>query len=361
MSYSIFKTRELIPRSFLQRIFNQHPIDNAIIELNNLLATTHLDKISVDQISTIETQYNCKLADEFKLNIQEFYAVYLNYCLEDKNLSENDLQDLKHLSKILKLDKREINMLHEKIGSIAYRKIYKNALTNGILSDAEEKRLKNLSTSLSLDQKTTSNIVDETNTKYIKDYVDNIIENLEYSTQDEQKLVKIAKDINADLNLPPKVESQLDKLKHYSQIENSELNIVPTVESLQKDEVCYFKIQNATWYEYRRAIPYKEKIDIEANIQLAKKAHVHGISKTVKSESSKLKYVDAGTLYITNKRILMIGEVKNSNIRLEKISDFFCFIDGVGINKNTGKPVALNFYNYSDLFCIILGRILKDH
>jgi hypothetical protein len=74
----VFENRPLIRRSVFQRLFRQEPEENAIIELNNLLASRKIAAITVDDIRSIEGKYGLNLGKEFQLNLEEFYVVYLN-------------------------------------------------------------------------------------------------------------------------------------------------------------------------------------------------------------------------------------------------------------------------------------------
>lgn len=360
MSYSIFEPAQLIKQSLLQRLFKQQPTENAIIEVNNLLASKPLQEISNSDISHIENLYGVDIAKEFSLNIQEFYAVYLNYCLMEEGLSENEKDDLKHLSSILRIDHSVIQMLHQKIGIPVYRRAWEKATKNGILSDAEEKRLKALSEALQLPEKEIKNISYDVCSKYIKDYVKRIIDKLYYSIDDEKKLIKIAEDLKVRLNLDSKTKNILNKLRQYSKYEESELQEISTKYQLQKNEVCYYTIPNVTWYEYRQTIAYPSSLNYSNIIKKTKRVHIDQLLQSAKSKMSDLKYIDSGTLYLTNKRVLLDGELKSSNIRLEKIVDLTPFDNGFRVNKNTAKPVFLNFYN-SDIAVIILCKILVAH
>ncbi len=127
MNHNLFKTTNLSQRSFFQKIFKQYPQENAVIEINNLFASKPLFQISKDNIASIENKYRINLLKEFGLNMEEFYAVYLNYCLKDKTLGAEELAELKHLKFVLNLNDRTIDKLHSKIGEIVYKQILRRS------------------------------------------------------------------------------------------------------------------------------------------------------------------------------------------------------------------------------------------
>jgi hypothetical protein len=70
--------------------------------------------------------------------------------------------------------------------------------------------------------------------------------------------------------------------------------------------------------------------------------------------------IDKGTLYLTNKRLILTGAKKNANIRLDKILNISPYSDGVEIDKETGKKPVLQFTDRADIFCIMLERLLRE-
>ena len=97
MNGNLYQSVPLSNNSYFQKLFKQFPQENAVIELNNLLATKAITEISQSEIQEIEKKYELNLYKEFRLNIEEFYTVYLNYCLADKVLNEQELKELNHL------------------------------------------------------------------------------------------------------------------------------------------------------------------------------------------------------------------------------------------------------------------------
>ena len=150
MNGNLFQTKPLSNTSILQKLFKQFPQENAVIELNNLLASKPILNISAKEIEVIETNYKLSLPKEFKLNLEEFYAVYLNHCLADKVLNDDELKELNHLKHILNLDDKAIDKIHSKIGEIIYKKSFQEAVADGRLTKSEEAFLAKLETTLKL-------------------------------------------------------------------------------------------------------------------------------------------------------------------------------------------------------------------
>ena len=76
--------------------------------------------------------------------------------------------------------------------------------------------------------------------------------------------------------------------------------------------------------------------------------------------SELLMKIDSGTLYLTNQRIIFVGELKNMNIKLQKILSFTPFSDGIEISKDSGRSPVIKFKNNIDIFSLMMSRLLNN-
>lgn len=355
----IFQEVPLVEASFFQKLFKQLPVENSVIELNNLLAKHPILEISRRRVNEIEKRYQIKLEDEFKLNLEEFYAVYLNSCLEDGSLRDEDFDNLNHLRVILSLDENTAKQLHHKIGEIVYRRFFEKAVSNGRLIRREEDFLEKIENDLELPKHMVKKISDETKKTFLENYVQNIIRDLELSPNKEQEINNIAESLKTDLNFNKETTEKLQRLHLYWNLENLPLSTVSCDIEIQKSEQCYFKIYNVKWHELR-AIRQKP-LSYNANFKIFKQLYVNsGSFKTRKYDPNFIRYIDYGNLYLTNKRIIFTGNKKNINIRFEKIFKLTPQSDGLEIDKETGKIAVIQLPKLADEFCMILNRLINE-
>ena len=69
-----------------------------------------------------------------------------------------------------------------------------------------------------------------------------------------------------------------------------------------------------------------------------------------------LKELDAGTLYITSKRLLFDGSRKSTALPLRRILNFTVYQDGVQIEKDSGKD---QFFMLNSFDGELLGAVLE--
>lgn len=355
MNGNIYLSHPLRKRSLLQRCFNQQPEENALIEVNNLLATRTIPEITAMEIGAIEQRYQLRLNLVYPRNLEEFYAVYLNHCLADKQLDNEELDNLRHLKYILGLSDKQVGQLHTWLGEILYRQSFKEAVANGRLTREEEQFLGKLETSLGLPKAIADRISAETRTAFVQDHVAGILTRQHLSPAEEQELAAIASSLHVSLQFNTQTQEQLRKLKHFWALQNLDLPVITADTVLQKGEQCHFKNANATWYEERSS---------------RRTSHSHGVLQVhqaylqpaqlrpVSSYAAGLKLVDRGTVYLTDKRIFFTGRGKNAQVRLEKITGLHPYADGILIEKDSGKNIMLQLPQHADVCCLTLQRLL---
>jgi Chloroplast envelope transporter len=361
MNSNLYQVKPLAQRSFFQKLLKQHPEENAVTELNNLLATKAISAITEADISAIEKNYDISLIKEFKLNLEEFYAVYLNHCLADKVLSEQEMTDLLHLKYLLSLDDKTVEKLHAMLGEVIYRQSFEAAVADGRLTHAENEFLNRLEVTLRLPKALADKISAETRMNFIGNYVSGVIADQRLSPAEEQEMNAIAASLNVNVQLSTQTQEQLRKLKLYWAIENLQLPVVHTDIHLQKNEVCHFAQTNVKWFERRKVSTRTTTLGYRYSLKVAKGFYLRSGTSYVNANSTEvLKEVNSGNLYLTNKRIVFVGVTKNSTIRLERLVQFTPYTDGVELDKDSGKSPVLQLRADADLFCMILGRLLDE-
>lgn len=361
MNGNLFQTIPLRNTSLFQKIFKQLPEENAVIELNNILASKPIKDISTNEIEDIQNRYKLNLNKEFQLNLEEFYTVYLNYCLADKVLNEQELIELNHLKLILNLDDKTIDKLHAKIGEVVYKKSFLEAVADGRLTKNEEDFLNKLETTLRLPKELADKISSETRIQFIENHVSQIIADQRLSPDEEKELHAIANSLNVSIQLNDETKDKLRKLKIYWALENLDLPIIEADITLQKTEICHIKIPNVSWYELRSIRQRVSYSGYSTSFKVVKGFYLRSGNYRPQSYSvDTMKLIDTGTLYLTNKRLIFTGTKKNSTIRIDKILDFTPYTDGVEIGKETGKSPTLQMAENADIFCMILERLLNE-
>lgn len=333
MHQTPFQVVPIRKRSLLQRLFRQYPEENAVIELNNLLATTSIQSILYKDIESIERLNQVSLK-EFNLNLEEFYAVLLNDSLQNRPLSQKAKSELDHLKNILELQDRQIEFLHYRIGEPIYRVTSREIIHNGHVSEKERGIMKQLEIDLKFSRSIAEKIWIEESNIFLDQYVKQILASGEYSPTTDKRLKDLAANLGVSLNISSADNEKLIQYRLYWQLQHSPLPAIQVQINLQGNEVCYAQVSNATWNE-------------------TKAERIGGKSVQV------MKIIDTGTFYLTNKRILLDGRDKNYTIRLDKILTVARQNGGISIDKETGKSPLVKLPVKADIIFIMLQRLVR--
>lgn len=138
-------------RTIVQRLRGRRPRENAHIEINNLLAASasvrDVQRADIDRICELHrTTLSGPLAGRF----ERLYRDYLAYCLEDRHLSSDELADLAHLQKLLRIDAETALGIHEHVARQVYSQSIAEVLDDGVIDAAERDFLGRLQQELAI-------------------------------------------------------------------------------------------------------------------------------------------------------------------------------------------------------------------
>lgn len=203
-------------------------------------------------------------------------------------------------------------------------------------------------------------ISNESRQQFMQMQFDKIVADGKISPDEWEELTAIAKNLDDNMKFDEKTKAKVEKLKFYWLIENGELPVKEVSINLQKNEHCYFT-SNADWLENRTVTNRINYGGPTARIKIIKGVYYRAGSIGVQRiTSEQLQLIDSGKLYITNKRIIFVGNKKNSNIQLSKILSINPFSDGVSIEKDSGKSPIFRLSANADILAMILGRVIND-
>jgi hypothetical protein len=333
-----FSKKELIKPNALKSLFGKSVIkENAIIEINNLLAEYQPFQIDTQQFEEIMNRYDVNLQSDFPSEALNFYQAYLKFLYTDKrsaDLFEIERRNLFSLQSFLKLSDEQI--------STSKQKVLYEIVNSHIQAAIEDRRL---------------------------------------SLEEMKELDSLCANFGISVTFDEPTKLLLDKYRELWNIENGgELTLYDDVVEAEEDmlilkpgEHCYFMCR-AEWYEYR-----KERSFNYSNIGV----RLHGaggiyyrMGKVNLSPSSnyELTKIGRGVLFVTDKRIVFNDYRRppiSKSIPLRSINNFALYKDGVIIQKENSQAAFASFPEWKvddyiqdptdtiDKFCAITNRMLQ--
>ncbi len=357
-----FTLQPLKNPGLIQKILGRKPKINAITEINNLFARSqdNLRQVSLEQVIHITGRYKVNLSSRFKEERMGLFQSYLHACLENNKLDQQEVEDLKHLRSLLMLKEKDTREQIRRATARLYEKHLRDTLSNGELSPKERDMLEQLKKDLLLSHKMAEKLYKRNANKVLEDYIRGAISDERLSPEEEEQMNELAGQLGLEPGLDANTRESLEKYKLYWLIENGDLPVIHPDIRIQKSENMYFKT-HIHWQEQRKV---KKRINYggpTARIRLAKGVYYRAGSIRMQGESTdEWRKIDKGYLYLTNKRLIFMGEKGNKVVRFNRILDIIPFQNGVHIQKDTGKSPFLEFSDKVDIFSMTLVRLMDD-
>ncbi|MEZ4521290.1 MAG: hypothetical protein R3A46_06565 [Thermomicrobiales bacterium] len=189
-------------------------------------------------------------------------------------------------------------------------------------------------------------------------YLNQVVEDGLLSPNEEAEIRIAMSGLGLDLNLTAEQQQRWDRFRLYWDLQYGALNPVPVNINLQRAEICYFTAPTE-WWERRtqtRTIRYGGP---SARIRIAKGVYWRtGAMNVERVTEEVLKPIDSGQLYITNKRVIFLGQNRNMNVRLNRVLDFTLYTDGIELVKDAGRNPVFQFEADIDIAALTLNRLL---
>lgn len=173
----IYTREQLIEQNFFQKLFHRLPKENALIEINNLLADsqTAIETINLETITAISDKYKVNLVKEFKESRYDLFNRYVRHCLTDQKLDEKEISILRHLKDLLLLDENDTKRLISVETDRLYQDQVNEAISDGKLEAYELENLERLKNDLLLPDKIASKIYEKSVEERLKQVLEDVL------------------------------------------------------------------------------------------------------------------------------------------------------------------------------------------
>ncbi len=357
----VFEPKPLQKPNFLQRLFNRKPSANALIEINNLLADAQqIREISTEQVTEIADRYNVNLRKQFRTERTQMFREQTTHILSDNKVTDQEVIDLKHLRDLLLLTQSQAQQILQEEAKAQYGEHVREALEDNRLSEEEKSKLEQVRKNLMIDEETANKLYADHAKEKLQNYIEDAASDERLAPSEEEEMHDIADSLGIELSFDENTRDALDRFRLYWQIENGEIPEIKPDINLFKGEKLYFKTA-ADWIEHKQVTRRLNYGGPTARIKLAKGIYYRAGSLGVKRTKEDVwQRLDSGVIYLTERRIIFMGERGNKNIRLNRILTFNPYSNGVDIQKSSGKSPFLEFSHNVDIFSMILARLLFE-
>lgn len=360
-AYGPFVKAPLLERSFWDALlFRQNP-ENSYIELINALSQTDdVCSIPEDFADSLNNKYGTNLHTRHRADLDRLYAEFLRHCLVDLSFSLKEVKEIHRLRRLFLIpDAKNSAIFTDAVGE-TYRRAVKRMIADGKLTDEEQRELNELAPTLYISEAVKTAICRDEIGKMIQGRLDTAVSDKMLSPQEDQELRELSTGLGVELKQSESTTRALDTFRMLWRIRYGDLPSFDPGINLQRGEVCY-SVRNVDWHEMRRQRVGAGYSGPTMRVKIADglywRTGAFGIKPITRDSLVK---IDAGQVFVTNKRLLFMGTMKNVSIKLDKILNVTKYSDGVGVEKDTGKSPVLIFDRDIDVFCATLARAISD-
>ena len=267
-------------------------------------------------------------------------------------------QDWDKFKELLELSK-ELGISIDKID--LYEKLIEIFIRDGELSESEKEILLKVKDILGISDKDAKKLYSMIVTNFISSELRKIFEDNMVTPEEKEYIKRLTKGLNVELD--EKTRKRIEDLYSVYLIMNQPLSPIPCPINLQKNEECYFEIPRAELQKWK-----KERVSyggVGLSFRVAKGVRFYTGTGRITSSQDVLKTEDTGSIYITNKRFIFVGQKKTTSIKLDKILDFNIYEDDgmIEIKKETGPALIFRPLTDVNLFYLsaVLNRLMREN
>lgn len=278
--------------------------------VQNLLATTEPDDVRSSQIEEIANEYRLSDLQTIEVCAEVWRSAFESF-LRDGVLDPAEQAYLLSLRGLLDISEQTAMAVEKKLVGSRFEKALQAVTNDAKITDAERIELDKLAAQLAIDPREIRFSVRNAAKSLIRPYVVTILADGLASPEELAELDRRLKE--AKIVLEPELCAKILTASKRWNAKYAPLDPVPASVRLEQDEMCFLE-RPTGWSEVRKRRSRGETYD-------------------------ELTLIGRGTLCITNRRALFIGETKSSLIAFKDIAGFTTFTDGMRVERRNGRHI----------------------
>jgi predicted transcriptional regulator len=355
-----FKTFPEIKPGIIQRLLPFADKQGAAKKLEDFLAGFPHDLQGLDtyRAAQVVRPFRVRWRNHGKALATPLLLKYLRFLWHLEPIPQDWPKQVDRLVVFLGLDPQHAQQLISQEAQGKYQSVVEAYLTDNQLSEEERQSLDRLLPQLPIEPDTAKDIMSKAAETRIEQRLQELTQDERLSPQEIQELKNLAAHFGVELPEERLESKELLRFQFYWYLESGPLTGLELGINLRKGEEAYLSLP-VDWYEYRsrtRRINYGGPT---ARIRIARGIYWSAGSLGVERVSEDyLKLIDSGLLYITNKRLLFMGQKGNKQLPYYRILTYEPFSNGLSLQKDSGPTPFLEMESQVDFATILLDRML---
>ena len=330
-------------RSLWRRVLGLSDLTGAETALKALIAESRPSAPIRQQLSALVEAYGLSGTTARTVCTQAF-ARAVRAAVSDTHITDEERHYLAALKQALSVSDTESQALFETAAQPSLERAIDTALADHVLTEREKTELWALAANLHVSTATLTRLTQEPAQRILQRRADELVADRRLSPTEERELQELARNIGGVLTIDAGDAGTQRMLNRYRLLWQLDNGIVPTITApiaLQRGEVCHHELE-VQWYEPRRVTTSVSYAGLDTSIRIARGVRFRiGNVMPVRHTTDRLTLLDTGTLYLTNKRLILRGSTRNITVRLSSVLSFDAYGNGIEVQKASGRPPFL--------------------
>lgn len=356
-----FVIKPMLDRTLWQKLLARESPDNIVVDVNNMLAkASRVLDFTESQLSSLCLKHGMDIRKSCRQGLLEIYSLFLHHCLTDHDISDVQDLELAHLRGLFLISDEDHNSLSKPIAKTLFTEALHDRAKDGSMSEQDHAYLADLSVYFGLTDDEVASLKRETFGAIIHARFADIMRDGELSPDEEKDLKKIAASFRIQLSFDEASRMEMERSRTMWKIRNEPLPVIDSHITLSRGEVCHCKL-HAEWHETRKVRVGTAYSGPTMRVKIATGVYwrLGTLGHAPISQDSLVK-IDSGDLYLTSKRLILIGAQHTKTIQLGKILDIKSYSDGIEVSKGSGKNPVLLFDGDVLIFSAMLARAIQS-
>lgn len=350
---------DLQPVGFVANLLGHRHKENAFLEIHNVVASLPIYHISEDAVAACLSRYEIT-HEEAKPRLLNIYSQVLDHFIKDLLISDDEIEQLRHLATIFKLTADEVSQINTEIVYPHYEKAVSQALRDHQLSEDESTALDKLCTKLRIPEAAANEMYKKYAVPIYNQAISDALDDEILTPEEEAELAAVAKALKLNVRFDEKLEGILERARRLWRIAQGELPIVTVPIALQRNERCSADVE-ALHYEppkLERRVGYSGFSSLYGSSGIRFRS---GVMNTHRLSSQTMVLRGAGTLYFTNRRFLFKGDPESTSIDLGEVTGITFHLDGMRIEKEAATGQIFTFAGDIDMLRLITDNLMTTY
>ncbi len=335
----------------------------ALIELENVLARApRIRDVPEDVRSAVDERFNVDLRLVMSGELEALFNRYLEHSLDADRISDDEVAELVHLSRILGISDRRARELHDAAAGAVYHLALEDRLSRFEMRPDHEAFLAELREALLLSDAHVERIHHLAAMPVLEHAESLALGDTRLSPDEEAELEALASRFGLRWPTARSDRERLDRLRRYWRADNETLPVLNTSIALLPGEQVHYMLKDVTWTAGRRGLePFASgaaklrsllRRIIPSRLQPSAPARLPGFEPWT---------FDTGDLYLSNHHLHFDGDRRRRTLPLLRIvrvrpGDGRLAIERVA----RGPTVVLELRRDADRTFVLLTRLIRE-